>query len=180
MTSAMRDWRIELVLAYPELFHPVGDPPAATGWPSVGDGWRDLLERACARIRAAVRADGGAFHATQIKEKYGTLRFYWEGALSREAEAAVDEATELAEARSACTCEICGAEGRLYGPGWLTTRCTAHTEGRQPVEIKPHLQNVHIEGRIVGGQRVVRCRRYDRATDSFIEIPPGSLGIEEE
>lgn len=24
----------------------------------------------------------GSFHATQIKEKYGTLRFYWEGALA--------------------------------------------------------------------------------------------------
>lgn len=180
MASVARDWRVDLVQAYPDLFHPVGDPPTALGWPEVGDGWCDLLERACARIRAAVRTDDGTFYSTQVKEKYGTLRFYWDGALSRGADAKVEGAIDLAEARSACTCEICGAEGRLYGPGWLTTRCAAHAEGRQPVEVKPHLQNVRIEERVVGGQRIIRCRRYDRATDSFIDIPPGSMGIEEE
>jgi hypothetical protein len=44
----------------------------------------------------------------------------------------VEEATDLAEARSASSCEICGEPGRLYGPGWLTTRCTLHAEGRTP------------------------------------------------
>jgi hypothetical protein len=77
MTRVVRDWRAELIETYPDLFHPVaGDPPAAQGWPEVGDGWRDLLERAGARIRAVVQADGGRFHVTQIKEKYGTLRLY--------------------------------------------------------------------------------------------------------
>lgn len=134
MAGNVRDWQTDLVASYPDIFHPVGDPPACLGWPEVGDGWRDLLERACARIRAAVLASGGTFHATQIKEKYGTLRFYWDGALSPTADAQVEEAIDLAEARSACTCEICGEEGRLHGPGWLTTRCAAHAEGRRPVE----------------------------------------------
>jgi hypothetical protein len=175
MSRVVRDWRRELVEAYPDLFHPIGDPPAAHGWPEVGDGWRDLLDRACARIRAALQANGGTFCATEIKEKYGRLRFYWEGT----ANAAVDEAIDLAQARSYSTCEICGAEGRLYGPGWLTTRCIAHAEGRQPEEIRPHLRNVHIERRYVEGQLVIRCRRYDRTTDSFIDIDPASLGIQE-
>lgn len=180
MTSVVHDWRLELVESYPDLFHPVGDPPACVGWPEVCDGWRDLLERACARIRAAVLASGGTFHATQIKEKYGTLRFYWDGALSPAADAQVEEAIDLAEARSACTCEICGEEGRLHGPGWLTTRCAAHAEGRRPVEIKPGLENIHVVQRIVGKRREVTCRRYDRATASFIDVDPGSLGLEEE
>jgi hypothetical protein len=34
--------------------------------------------------------------------------------------------------------------------------------------------------RIVGDRRDVRCRRYDRTTDSFIDIDPASVGIEEE
>jgi len=101
-------WRAQLVPSYPDLFHPAGDPLAAEGWPAVDDGWRELLERACARIRAAVRDDGGSFRATQIKEKYGSLRFYWSGRLSPEARTRVEEAIDLAEARTATTCEVCG------------------------------------------------------------------------
>jgi hypothetical protein len=181
MTGMVRDWRSELVESYPDLFHPLPDHPGvAQASPECGEGWRDLLERACARIRKAVQADRGSFKATQIKEKYGTLRFYWEGALSPEADAKVEEAIDLAEACSAGTCELCGEEGRLSGPGWLTTRCAAHADGRRPVEIKPGLENVHIVERIAGGRRSVICRRYDRESDSFVEVEPRSLGIEEE
>lgn len=113
---AVHDWRTELVEAYPDLFHPpVGDSGAARGSPECGEGWRDLLERAFARIWAAVQADGGSLKVAQIKEKYGTLRLYWQGSLSPEASAQVAEAIDLAEARSACTCELCGENGRLYG-----------------------------------------------------------------
>jgi hypothetical protein len=180
MAPIMKDWRTELVEAYPDLFPPVGDPPAAQGWPSVGDGWRDLLERACARIRAAVQANGGSFKATQIKEKYATLRFYWEGVLSSEADAQVDEIIDRAEARSACTCEVCGEEGRLYQSGcWMMTRCALHAEGHAVV-IEPSFENVHVKERIVGQRREIICRRYDRKTDSFVDVDPRALGIEEE
>jgi hypothetical protein len=180
MTEAVRDWRIELVEAYADLFHPLAEHPGvAQASPECGEGWRDLLEGACARIQAAVQADHGSFKATQIKEKYATLRFYWEGALSNEADAKVEEAIALAEARSACTCEVCGEEGRLYGSGgWLMTRCAAHAQGRL-AEIEPRFENVHIVERIVGKRRQITCRRYDRKTDSFIAIDPGSLGVEE-
>ena len=87
MAPIMKDWRTELVEACPDLFHPSGDPPSAQGWPCVGDGWRDLLQRACARIRAVVHTDGGSFKATELKEKHATLRFYWDGTLSPESAA---------------------------------------------------------------------------------------------
>jgi hypothetical protein len=181
MAGVVRDWRVELVKAYPDLFHPLADHPgAAQASPGCGEGWRGLIERACARIRAVVQVDGGSFKATQIKEKYGTLRFYWDGALSPEADAKVEEIIDLAEARSACTCEVCSEVGQLYGPGWLTTRCAAHAEGRRLVEIRPGLENIRIEERYVGDRRVVRCRRDDRETDSFVDVDPASIGIEEE
>ncbi|VIO79137.1 hypothetical protein CI41S_67050 [Bradyrhizobium ivorense] len=47
------------------------------------------------------------FKFSQIKEKYGTLRVYWDGSLSSEATIQVEEAIALAEARSATCCEIC-------------------------------------------------------------------------
>jgi len=180
MTGQARNWRTALIQAYPDLFHPSADcPGVAQASPECGEGWRDLLERTCARIRTAVAADGGSFKATQIKEKYGTLRFYWDGRLSREADARVEEAIELAEARSACTCETCGEEGRLYREGgWLMTRCVLHGEGH-PVESEPRFANVQVIERIVGKRREVLARRYDRATDSFVGIDPRSLCIEE-
>jgi hypothetical protein len=177
---AQTDWRRELVEAYADLFRPAGHPPRAPGWPWVGDGWRDLLERACVRIRAAIRADDAAasFGFSQIKEKFGTLRIYAEGALSPEVDALVEEAIDLAEARSATTCEVCGEPGRLYGGGWLTTRCAAHAEDRPPVEVEEGFENLHVERRTVGGRIIVRRRFYDRDTDSFVEVPP--RGGEEE
>lgn len=74
----------------------------------------------------------------------------------------------------------CGEKGRLYkSGGCLMTRCAQHANGR-PVEIGPGLDNVRIVERIVGERRNVRSRRCDRATDSFIDIDPASIGLQEE
>jgi hypothetical protein len=175
-----KDWRIELIEAHARLFrHPTGRPEAAQGYPECDEGWRDLLERACVRMENAVDNDD-AFIVEQIKEKLGTLRFYWSGELSQEAEAKVKEAIALAEARSACTCEICGAEGRLYNRGgWLATACAQHARG-EAVPIKRGFENVRIVRRMVEGRvRIIFCRRYDRSADMFVDVDPKSLGIEE-
>lgn len=169
-------WRARLVESYPDLFHADGDPLSAGGWPAVEDGWRDLLERACARIRAAVRADGGSFRATQIKEKYGSIRIYCSGRLSPEARDRVEEAIDLAEARSATTCEVCGERGVLRAGGWLATRCDAHAEGRPAVQVDEGFENLHVDRRFVRGRRRVRYRFYDRDADRFVEPRPRSKG----
>jgi len=181
MAGVVRDWRIDLIEAHPDLFHPLPDNPGvAKASPECGEGWRDLLQRACARIRAVVQADGGSFKATQVKEKYATLRFYWEGALSPKADAQVDEIIDLAEARSACTCEVCGEEGRLYcSAGVPLTRCVVHARG-QPVQVIPgREENVHIVRRVVAGKlRGISCRRYNRETDTFVDVPPYAHWVE--
>jgi hypothetical protein len=177
MASVVRDWRIEFMRAHPRIFP---GPGAVLGYPECGEGWCDLLDRACGQIEAAL-AGNDTFTALQIKEKYGTLRLYWRGRLPKEAEAKVEEAIDLAEARSACTCEICGAEGRLHSRGdWLATACLEHAEG-EPVPIKPGFENLYIVRRFgAGGLQTVSCRRYDRSTDAFVDVDPVSLGIEEE
>ena len=179
MARIVRDWRIDLIEAHPDLFHPLPDKPGvAEASPECGAGWQDLLERACARIRAAVQVDGGTFKFTQIKEKYGTARLYWESTLSPEADALVEEIIDLDEARSACTCEVCGAEGRLQRVGgWLRTRCAAHGQGH-PVNEKPGCENVTISHVVARGTNsvIVKRRRYVRETDSFIEIDPLIIG----
>jgi hypothetical protein len=179
MTDAKRDWRVELIEAYPKLFKaPAVGPERARGYPTCDEGWRDLLERACARIQAAVEAGGGSFTASQIKEKFGTLRFYWRGGVSNRGE--VEEAIDLAEARSACTCEVCGEEGRLHKSGgtWMT-RCPAHAQGTA-VDAEPGFENVVVARRLVGTRVHTSYRRYDRAADAFVEVEPGSTAIDEE
>ncbi len=71
----------------------------------------------------------------QIKEKFGTLRFYWSGPFDRETSDRIDEAVDLAEFRSACTCEECGARGSLrVARGWYAVRCHDHAaEGSREV-----------------------------------------------
>jgi hypothetical protein len=68
MTEAVRDWRVDLVEAYPSLFHPPAGGSGPSCYREPGEGWRDLPERACGRIQAAL--DFGTFTATQIKAKF--------------------------------------------------------------------------------------------------------------
>jgi len=61
--------------------------------------------------------------ATQVKEKYGTLRFYTAGG-----DDFTDGLIRMAEAISGITCEECGAPGKLKGDYWVYTACEAHTK----------------------------------------------------
>jgi len=60
---------------------------------------------------------------TQVKEKYGGLRFYVHGA-SDEQYAII----RFAEAMSYRTCDVCGDKGKSNGGGWVTTRCKKHKD----------------------------------------------------
>ena len=179
MTSIKRDWQLELMAAHPGLFlGPSGKPDTAQGYPNCNEGWRDLLERCCARIEAAL-AEGGVLRVLQIKEKFGALRFYWSGEMPDSAKTKVDEAIALAVARSGCTCEICNAEGHLHKrSGWLSTACDEHAKG-DPVPVKPGFENLHIVRRFEAGLQITTRRRYVRETDSFVDVDPKSLGLEE-
>ena len=61
--------------------------------------------------------------AIQVKEKYGGLRFYVNGA-NDEQWAYI----AFAEAMSYRTCEVCGDKGKPSSGGWIETRCKEHRE----------------------------------------------------
>lgn len=61
--------------------------------------------------------------ATQVKEKYGTLRFYVYGA-----DEYIDGMIHMAEGISARTCETCGNPGKIRDGGWIRTLCDEHAE----------------------------------------------------
>jgi hypothetical protein len=177
-TSMGGGWRDALVSKHRHLFE--DGSSAMPGYPTTGDGWRELLERAVDRIAAAVGESPMIIY--QIKQKYGSLRLYHSSAayLDEEAQYSVEEAVALAEARSACTCETCGDEGRLFVRGdWLATACEKHAVGR-PVHIPEGWENVHIVRNFDAGRpRIIACRRYMRETDTFEDVPPFSLDIDE-
>lgn len=64
--------------------------------------------------------------ATQVKEKFGTLRFYYNGG-----DDVVSGIERMAESMSAVTCETCGAPGKSRSGGWIQTLCDTHAEGRE-------------------------------------------------
>lgn len=60
--------------------------------------------------------------AVQVKEKFGTLRFYTVGGND-----IIYAMIRMAESMSGVTCETCGAPGTRRGGGWIYTACDEHT-----------------------------------------------------
>lgn len=83
-------------------------------------GWFPIIYEAVIEIEAENRRTTTDMHikASQIKEKFGTLRFYTD-LTSDAAEAAIS----AAEKASVKICEECGQDGTLREGGWLKTRC---------------------------------------------------------
>ena len=61
----------------------------------------------------------------QVKEKFGTLRFYYSGG-----DDAIDGMVRMAESMSGVTCEECGNPGERRGGGWVHTYCEPCEEKR--------------------------------------------------
>lgn len=112
-----------LIEAAPTLFRaPEGRSPFALFYFECGDGWFELLLDLARQLEPLAKSAhdvcDGLPAAVQVKEKFGTLRFY----LSH----GTDEMYALirdAEERSARTCESCGKPGKVGGRGWLRCSC---------------------------------------------------------
>lgn len=62
----------------------------------------------------------------QVKEKFGTLRFYYTGG-----DEYISGLVSMAESMSGVTCEECGSLGETKGQGWLVTLCETHRAARE-------------------------------------------------
>jgi hypothetical protein len=63
---------------------------------------------------------------SQVKEKYGTLRFYVDGGTDEHR-----NYIDFAEAMSRITCEDCGSPGQSRNSGWVKTLCDRHHRENQ-------------------------------------------------
>jgi hypothetical protein len=62
----------------------------------------------------------------QIKEKFGGLRFYYQGGDDH-----ISGMVSMAEVWAGRTCETCGNKGKHRSGGWIRTLCDVHEEEHQ-------------------------------------------------
>ena len=85
-----------------------------------GPGWFNLIQELSLKLEKLIKANANCvdIYASQVKEKYGTLRFY----MSCEN----DEMTKIIEKYegiSSKTCEVCGNLGTHRVKTWSEVRC---------------------------------------------------------
>jgi hypothetical protein len=85
------------------------------------DNIKEAIERGLRKVEDPVQQ----VVVTQVKEKFGTLRFYYDGG-----DDIIDGMVRMAEGMSGCTCEECGKPGGRRSGGWIVTLCDEHAEAR--------------------------------------------------
>ena len=115
-----------------------------------GDGWYNIINNLCACIQhhidwshksnawdikwneehpdeqREVREVVPQVVVDQVKEKFGTLRFYYDGG-----DDYISGLVSMAESWSAVACEECGAPGTQNSQGWIKTLCETHRKERE-------------------------------------------------
>ena len=110
-----------------------------------GDGWYNIINALCDNMQShidwshkqnawdlkwnlehpdeqrPVREPVAQVVVIQVKEKFGSLRFYYEGG-----DDTISGMVRMAESMSAVMCEECGAPAETRGPGWIRTLCEVH------------------------------------------------------
>jgi len=93
----------------------------------VEPGWKHLVEPLVSECKKR------GVKIAQVKEKFGTLRFYTYGHEDEELSKLIREA----EKKSAVTCEFCGKPGTLDDSGgWWKTTCPDHTYEKRKATMK--------------------------------------------
>lgn len=108
---------------------------------AIGEGWWPIIEALCNQIQSHINwanetrerllKDNPYKHkipkavaqvyVAQIKEKFGGLRFYYDGGDDK-----IDGMVRMAESWAARHCEKCGKPGKQRSGGWIRTLCDEH------------------------------------------------------
>jgi hypothetical protein len=137
----------ELAKRWPDLFQKSGDFEF-----SINEGWYGIIDILCsmlsyrvenakARLKYAMENPDAKFVKpiatlekdvvdaikelpviAQVKEKFGTLRFYVDGGTPE-----MHNYIEFAEAMTSITCEVCGNPGTSRTGGWIRVLCDTHS-----------------------------------------------------
>lgn len=105
---------------------------------AVGAGWWPIIESLCSNIQSHIdwkqeqkekynRGEGcKQVVVAQIKEKFGGLRFYYDGG-----DDAIHGMVRMAESWADKHCEECGKPGKSRNTGWIKTLCDEHAAERE-------------------------------------------------
>jgi hypothetical protein len=104
------------------------------GGVACGEGWWPIIEELCSSIqghinwrnRQLVGPGIPQVVVSQIKEKFGGLRFYYEGGDEQ-----VRGMVSMAESWAGKTCEYCGTPATKQTTGWIKTVCDEHFKQRE-------------------------------------------------
>ena len=97
-----------------------------------GDGWFNIINQLCQNIQHHIdwknkeKEVVAQVVVSQVKEKYGTLRFYYSGG-----DDTIDGMVSMAESMSGVTCEECGNIGESNNGGWIKVLCETHLDERE-------------------------------------------------
>jgi hypothetical protein len=142
------------------------DQNFAWGW-ACGLGWEDILAQFLTVVEQEC-PDGKCFTILQVKEKLGTLRFYYQlDDVDDDVANRISAAETLLDARSLHTCETCGKRGRLRNAGgYLFVACDEHAvvENRTVKTFEPE-GVFRFSGSAGSGW-------YDPDTDQIVEGDP--------
>jgi len=139
-----------LFTKYPKLFDVSDETRSLNPFPmfgiECGNGWFNIIDCLCGSIQSQIdwsikrndldkkwnkenpenlrelKEPFKQVIVTQVKEKFGSLRFYYDYGNDK-----IDAMVSLAESLSAVTCECCGSPGKMRGKSWLYTACDLHT-----------------------------------------------------
>jgi len=98
---------------------------------AVGKGWYPIIERLSSSIQQHVEWKNKDSEicppvvVEQIKEKFGGLRFYYQGG-----DEYIAGLVSMAESWAGIACESCGGIGKRRGGGWVRTLCDLHEQER--------------------------------------------------
>jgi hypothetical protein len=112
---------------YPKIFKQVNDPITETCmcWGiDTENGWYWLINELCSSIQSYIDANQHLeiqqVEAVQVKQKYGSLRFYYSGGNDD-----INGMVMFAEKLSYSICENCGSKrGIKHTRGWILTLCS--------------------------------------------------------
>ena len=108
-----------------------------------GNGWFTILDQLMSNIQHHIDWNNKNFEKgykqykqvpqvtlDQVKEKFGTLRFYYQGGDDE-----ISCMVRMAGSMRAVTCEECGNPGTTGGEGWITTLCETHRTTREEQQL---------------------------------------------
>jgi hypothetical protein len=134
-----KEWDDEQCKKYPILYKERNLPMSQTcmcwGF-NISPGWYKIIEELNEQLQEIMFVIGCDITVKQVKEKFGTLRFYYDAVFNNVNESIdgnvwgeiIRACVNEAERKTGHTCDVCGKHGTLNNSGWIKCRCEEHKD----------------------------------------------------